>query len=354
MSDLTAAATESQQELPARAERPLDVLAVERRRSALGALAVVAAFLVAFSIYAISDGGFTLYLQRCFDGATQGSLYGATALALVLVFRSTRIINFSQGGLAMFGTYLAWEGHAHLGMGIGIAVALAVIVSALGAGVLERGLIRPFDPENHLAITMVTLGLYLAIGSIVGLIWGFEPKGFPSLFPNSPGDSVSIFGARLQYAEIGTVLLILVAVGAIHLLLSRTRIGLAMRCVADNAASAQLLGIDIGRAVQSSWMLAASAGTLAGCLIAPTTSITPTFMNNVLIYGFAAATLGGLDSIAGSIVGGVLVGLITSLVPGYVPGLSSQFSLAVALAVIIVVLQFKPSGLFGRRYLERV
>jgi branched-chain amino acid transport system permease protein len=354
MSELTAPATEPQQELPPRTERALDVVAVERRRSALTALAVVAAFLIAFSIYAISDGGFSLYLQRCFDGATQGSLYGATALALVLVFRATRVINFAQGGLAMFGTYLAWEAHAHMGMGIGIAVAAAVVVSALGAGLLERGLVRPFDPENHLAITMVTLGLYLAVGSFAGLLWGFEPKGFPSLFPNGAGDNVTIFGAQLQYAEIGTVLLILLVVGAIHLLLSRTRIGLAMRCVADDASSAQLLGIDIGRAVQGSWMLAAAAGTLAGCLIAPTTSITPTFMNNVLIYGFAAATLGGLDSIAGSIIGGILVGLITSLVPGYVPGLSSQFSLAVALAVIIAVLQFKPSGLFGRRYLERV
>lgn len=354
MSDLTAPATEPQQELPPRTERALDVIAVERRRSALTALAVVAAFLIAFSIYAISDGGFSLYLQRCFDGATQGSLYGATALALVLVFRSTRVINFAQGGLAMFGTYLAWEAHAHMGMGIGIAVAAAVIVSALGAGLLERGLVRPFDPENHLAITMVTLGLYLAVGSFAGLLWGFEPKGFPSLFPNGNGDNVTIFGAQLQYAEIGTVLLILLVVGAIHLLLSRTRIGLAMRCVADDAGSAQLLGIDIGRAVQGSWMLAAAAGTLAGCLIAPTTSLTPTFMNNVLIYGFAAATLGGLDSIGGSIVGGILVGLCASLIPGYVPGLSSQFSLAVALALIIVVLQFKPSGLFGRRYLERV
>jgi branched-chain amino acid transport system permease protein len=299
MSDLTAPTTEPQQELPPRTERALDVIAVERRRSALTALAVVAAFLVAFSIYAITDGGFSLYLQRCFDGATQGSLYGATALALVLVFRSTRVINFSQGGLAMFGTYLAWEAHAHMGMGIGIAVAAAVIVSALGAGLLERGLVRPFDPDNHLAITMVTLGLYLAVGSFAGLLWGFEPKGFPSLFPNGNGDNVTIFGAQLQYAEIGTVLLILLVVGAIHLLLSRTRIGLAMRCVADDAGSAQLLGIDIGRAVQGSWMLAAAAGTLAGCLIAPTTSLTPTFMNNVLIYGFAAATLGGLDSIGG-------------------------------------------------------
>jgi branched-chain amino acid transport system permease protein len=354
MSDLTAPAAEPQQELPPRTERALDVIAVERRRSALTALAVVAAFLIAFSIYAISDGGFSLYLQRCFDGATQGSLYGATALALVLVFRSTRVINFSQGGLAMFGTYLAWEAHAHMGMGIGVAVAAAVIVSALGAGLLERGLVRPFDPDNHLAITMVTLGLYLAVGSFAGLLWGFEPKGFPSLFPNGNGDNVTIFGAQLQYAEIGTVLLILLVVGAIHLLLSRTRIGLAMRCVADDAGSARLLGIDIGRAVQGSWMLAAAAGTLAGCLIAPTTSLTPTFMNNVLIYAFAAATLGGLDSIGGSIVGGILVGLCASLIPGYVPGLSSQFSLAVALALIIVVLQFKPSGLFGRRYLERV
>src|ERR1700760_1715971 len=149
MSDLTAnaSAPEPQRTAP-RPEKSLDVIAVERRRSALTALAVVAALLVAFSIYAISDGGFSLYLQRCFDGATQGSLYGATALALVLVFRATRVINFAQGGLAMFGTYLAWEAHAHMGLGIGIAVLAAVIVSALGAGVVGGGLVRALHPHH--------------------------------------------------------------------------------------------------------------------------------------------------------------------------------------------------------------
>jgi branched-chain amino acid transport system permease protein len=314
----------------------------------------VAALLAAFSVYAILHGGGTLYLQRVFDGATQGVLYGATALALVLVFRATRVINFAQGALGMFGTYLAYEAYAHLGLGLGIAVALAVVVSAVAAAGLERGLVRPFDPSNHLAITIVTLGLYLAVGALAGWIWGFQPKGFPSLFPNGPSDYLAIGGARLQYSEIGTALLVAIAVGTIHLLLSRTRIGLAMRCVADNVDSARLLGIDVGRAVQASWMMAAAAGTLAGCLIAPTTYLQPTFMDNVLVYGFAAATLGGLDSIAGALVGGILVGLTTSLIPGYIPSLGSQFSLAVALAMIIAVLQLKPAGLFGRRYLERV
>lgn len=336
------------------AEEPRDVVASARHRSELTAAAVIAALLAGFSVFAINDGGVTLYLQRVFDGTTQGVLYGATALALVLVFRATRVINFSQGALGMFGTYLAYEAYSSLGLGLGLAVVLAVVVSALGAAVLERGLVRPFDPNNHLAITLVTLGLYLGVGSLAGWIWGYEPKGFPSLFPNGPSDYVSIAGARLQYSEIGTALVVLAAMGAVHLLLSRTRIGLAMRCVADDVASAQLLGIDIGRSVQFSWMLAAAAGTLAGCLIAPITGLRPTFMDNVLIYGFAAATLGGLDSIGGALVGGLLVGLCATLIPGYIPSLDSQFSLAVALAVIIAVLQFKPSGLFGRRYLERV
>lgn len=331
-----------------------DVVKATRRRSAASGIAVVVVLLIGGSIYAIAHGGGKLYLQRVFDGATQGILYGAAALALVLVFRATRVINFSQGALAMIGAYVAYTLSASIGLPLGVAVLIAVLVSALAAGGLERALIRPLDPNNHLAITLVTLGLYLAADAAAGWIWGFQPKALPSLFPNGVSDFVSIGGARLQDSQIGTAVLIGVVVLAIHLLLSRTRIGLAMRCVANSVDSARLLGIDVGRSVQVSWMLAAATGTLAGCLIAPTTYMQPNFMDNVLIYAFAAATLGGLDSLGGALVGGILVGLVTSLVPGYISVLGSQFSLAVALVVIIAVLQLKPAGLFGRRYLERV
>jgi branched-chain amino acid transport system permease protein len=331
---------------------PRDVVRAARRKSSWRAMAVVAALLAAYSIWAITDGGLKLYLQRAFDGISSGVLYGAVALALVLVFKATRIINFSQGALAMFGTYLAYTAWDSLGLPLGLAIVAAMIVSAIGAAGVERAVIRPFDAENHLAITIVTRGIYLGVNALAALIWGFDPKGFPSPFPHGKGDHLSIDGARIGYDALGAIGLVLLVVIAVSLLLSRTRLGLAMRTVANSAESARLLGIDVGRSVQASWALAAAAGTLAGCLAASTTYLEPGFMDKVLVYAFAAATLGGLDSIVGALVGGILVGLSTSLVTGYIDALGSQFGLAFLL--IIAVLQFKPAGLFGRRYLERV
>jgi branched-chain amino acid transport system permease protein len=254
----------------------------------------------------------------------------------------------------MFGTFLAYMAWNSWGVPLVLAIVLAMLVSAIGAAGIERAVIRPFDADNHLVIVIVTLGLYLGVNALASFIWGFDPKGFPSLFPSGRGDFIEIAGARLTYSALGTIVLVLLVVLAVHLLLSKTRLGLAMRCVANSVESSRLLGIDIGRSIQISWALAAAAGTLAGCLAASTTYLDPGFMDKILIYAFAAAALGGLDSVWGALVGGVLVGLATALVTGYIGFLGSQFGLACAFIVIIAVLQFKPAGLFGRRYLERV
>jgi branched-chain amino acid transport system permease protein len=335
-------------------DRPRDVLAVRRRRSAANGLGVVAALLAAFSVYAIIDGGFELYLQRVADGVLNGFLYGAVALALVLVFKATGVINFAQGAMGMVGTFLAFTFAEKWALPLVLAIVLAMVVSAGAAAGIERVLIRPFDPGNHLAITIVTLALYLALNAFAALVWGFDPRGFPTLFPHDAGDFFSIGGARLYYTSVGTALLVLVVVVVLQVVLSRTKLGLAFRCVATSVESSRLLGVHIGRTVQSSWAIAAAVGTLAGCLAAPTTYLDPTFMDKILIYAFAAATLGGLDSITGSVVGGVLVGLAIALLTGYIPALGGQFGLGCAFFVIITVLQFKPAGLLGRRSQERV
>lgn len=331
-----------------------DVLAARRRRSATRSLGVVVALLAAFSVYAIIDGGVTLYLQRVIDGAMNGVLYGMVALALVLVFKATGVINFAQGAMAMVGTFLAFTASDKWGLPLIIAILVGMVISAGAAAGIERTLIRPFDPSNHLAITIVTLALYLALNALAALIWGFDPRGFPTLFPTGAGDYISIAGARLYYTNLGTALLVIVVVVALHLVLSRSRLGLAFRCVATSVASSRLLGIHIGRTVQGSWAIAAAVGTLAGCLAAPTTYLDPTFMDKILVYAFAAATLGGLDSIAGALVGGVVVGLSIALLTGYIPALGGQFGLGCAFFVIVAVLQFKPSGLLGRRTQDRV
>ena len=332
----------------------LDVVASARRRSARRSLAVVVALLAGFSVYAIDDGGLQLYLQRVIDGTTNGVLYGAVAISLVLVFKATKVINFSQGAMATMGAFFAFRCFDTWGLPAWGAVLAAMVVSAIAAALLERTLIRPFDPDNHLAIVIVTLGLYISLNALTAFIWGFDARGFPSLFPHNVDDYVSIGGARLYYDQIGTATLVVITVLAINLLLARTKLGLAMRCVANNVEMSRLLGINVGRSIMVSWALAAATGTLAACLVAPTTYLEPGYMDKVLIFSFAAATLGGLDSIGGSLLGGIVVGLTISLVTGYIPALGSEFSLGCAFLIIIGVLQFKPAGLFGHRSLERV
>lgn len=317
-------------------------------------LTVITVLLAALSIYGITDGGFGLYLQRVFDGFSSGVLYGATALALVLVFKATKVINFGQGAMATLGAYLAYGCVTTFGFGVIPAILVAMAASAVIAAAIERTLIRPFDPDNHLAILLVTLGIYIALSALTILIWGANPHGFPNLISDGQTGYVSIAGARLYYEDIVSAVVVAAFVAGIVVLLSRTRLGLAMRCVASSVQSAQLLGINAGRSIQVSWALAAAAGTLAACLSAPSTFIQPGFMDNVLLYAFAAATLGGLDSIVGSVFAGVLVGIATSLLTGYVPAFGAEFGSGVAFLLIVIVLQIKPAGLFGRHVMDRV
>lgn len=309
--------------------------------------------LVALAAWAWVDGGHALLLQRIFDGAGDGVLFGVVAVALVLVFKATKIINFAQGSLAMVGTFVALTFVEKWSFPVIPAVLLAMILSAVVAAGVERVLIRPFDPSDHLPIVIVTLAIFLTLNAGAALIWGFTPRTFPSMFPRGADAHITIFGARLDYAEIGTLLVSVALVVGIGLVLRHTKLGLAFRAVANSVDSSRILGINVGRTVQFSWALAAAAGTLAGCLVAPSSFVDPNFMNKILIYAFAAATLGGLDSIGGALMGGVLVGVVISLM-GYVPFLGSEFGLGAAFVIIVVVLQIKPTGLWGRRTLERV
>ena len=213
----------------------LDVVARARRQSVVRSLGVVTALLAGFSVYAINESGTQLYLQRVIDGTTNGVLYGAVALSLVLVFKATRVINFSQGAMATLGAFFAFRAFDSWSLPVWLAVVLAMVVSAVVAALLERTLIRPFDPDNHLAITIVTLGLFIALNALTGFIWGFDPRGFPGLFPHNVDDYVDIGGARLYHDQIGTAALVLLTVLAINVLLARTNS--AWRCGASPTAS---------------------------------------------------------------------------------------------------------------------
>lgn len=325
--------------------------AVPRRRRA--AFAAAAVLLAVGMVAAVRDGGSNLLLQRVIDGLSNGFVYSAMAVALVLIYKATTIVNFAQGEMAMFGVFICYAFWNSLGIPMAVAILLGMAVSAAAAACIERVLIRPFDPSNHLAITIVTLGLFLVLNAVAGVLWGFEPRAFPSPFPLA-NQRLSIFGASVEWTSLFTSVTILVAVSAIWLLLAKAKIGLAFRAVSTNVESSRLLGIHIGRTLQFGWALAAAMGTLAGALIAHTTYLDPNFMGRVLVFSFAAATLGGLDSVFGALLGGVVLGLLQTMAGGYLGFIGSELAPAVALLVIVAVLSFRPTGLFGSAKVERV
>jgi branched-chain amino acid transport system permease protein len=301
-----------------------------------------------------------LFLQRVFDGINNGSVYAVVAIALVLIFKATTLVNFAQADMAMFGAYLTWMFATQQGWPVWPAIFAAMVLTAIGGALIERVLIRPFDPTDHLPLVLITFGLAAILEAIAGWKWGLEFHKFPSPFPAKPSDYIAIGGARLRYETIGTFVAMVAMVAIIFLILNKTKIGLAFRAVSSTIESSRLVGIRVGPTLQFGWALAAALGTLGGALVARQTNLEPAFMAKLVIFSFAAATLGGLDSIGGSVIGAFIVAMIQSLLVGYaqeIPGLhwmKSNYALVIAFVVILVVLLFKPEGLYGTRRIERV
>lgn len=296
-----------------------------------------------------------VFLERLFDGVTNGSVYATMALALVMVFRGTGTINFAQGEMALITTYVAW---GLTTKHVPVIVALLVAAAAgfvLGAST-ERVLIRPMEKRSLLATLIVLLGVFTALNAIDGLIWGQNTHSLASLFPNNLSDYFSVGGARLYYANLGVWLLATVLVGALFALFDRTRIGLLMRATANNRASADLCGVRTGRILMLGWGLAAAIGSVAGVLVTPLTpdSLGLGEMFPIFIYASAAALFGGLDSPLGAVIGGLVIGILEVMVSGYVHAVGGQLQEAIAFGVIVVVLLFRPQGILGSAQLERV
>jgi branched-chain amino acid transport system permease protein len=290
------------------------------------------------------------FVQVTVDGAATGSLYGALALALVLIFRTTGIVNFAQGEMAMFSTFVAW-GLIEAGLVLGLALAATLALSFVAGMVLERVLIRPVEDADHLTLAILTLGLFIMVNSGAGWIWGFENRSFPSAFPD---DAVEILGVTVAVESLGLVAVLIAVVGILTLGFRRTKVGLAMRAVSINPESSRLAGISVGRTLMIGWGLAALVGALAGVLIAPRLFLDVNLMGGVLIYSFAAATLGGFDSPLGAVIGGWIIGVSENLAGNYVDFIGSDLKILVPLAVILVVLLVRPTGLFGSPEVARV
>ncbi|WP_460772825.1 branched-chain amino acid ABC transporter permease [Microbacterium sp. GXF7504] len=291
-----------------------------------------------------------MFLQQLIDGIATGAVYGALALAIVLVFRASRTLNFAQGELALLGAYLSWQ-LTVWGVPIWIALLVSMAVSALLSAGIERVMFRPLVRRHqHLALLIVSLGLMIALGAVIGWIWGYQTREMPALFGSG---SMTWGGIALSRQDLGIVATVLVVSLLLAALLNLTRVGLKMRAAISAPESAELSGISTGRTMTVGWAIAGAVGALAGTLVAPELFLHPGMMAPVLIYAFAAATLGGLGSPLGALVGGIIVGVVENLAGAYIPEVGSEIKMLVALLIIIVVLLARPQGLFGRKEVVR-
>jgi branched-chain amino acid transport system permease protein len=292
----------------------------------------------------------TDFAQQVTSGLAAGAVYASLALALVLIYQTTNVVNFAQGEMATFATYIAWT-LMDRGVPYWPAFVLTLVIAFGGGVAVERALIRPVEHRPELVIVILTIGMLIAINGLTGWIWGPEVKLFDSPFPNS---SVIVGGVAVSVRDIGTFCVCLGTVVVLWLFFRFTTLGLAMRAVAFNPAASRLMGVRVGWMLALGWGFAAVLGAIAGMMAAPSVFLDPDMMIVVLIYAFAAAVLGGIDSPIGAVVGGLLLGVVVNLLGAYVDFVGQELRLPTALAVLLIVLIVRPTGLFGRVHVRRV
>ena len=290
------------------------------------------------------------FFQQVVAGLAAGAIYAALALALVLIHRATGVINFAQGEMAMFTTYIAWTLITNHGWDYWPAFLATLVIAFVGGVLIQRVVIRPVERAPILTIVIVTIGLVLTFNGLAGMIWSAEVRAFPSAFPN---DTVDVGGVAISVEDLGTIGIVLVLVGLLWAFFQFTKIGLAMRAAALNPDASRLVGVRVGWMLAIGWGLAALLGAVAGMLTAPSIFLDPTMMQAILIYAFAAAVLGGIDSPFGAVAGGLLLGVGLNLIGAYVDFVGADLRLPVALLIILIVLLVKPAGLFGGKPIAR-
>jgi branched-chain amino acid transport system permease protein len=291
------------------------------------------------------------FAQQTLSGIASGSLFAILALAIVLIYRSTSVLNFAQGEMAMFTTFIAWSFMTR--MDFWLAFALAILVSAAIGAALERLVLRPVEHAPALNSVIVTLGLFTIFNGLALWIWGAQPKGFGpfSVFKGDPICTADVCIGRLN---VGILVVSFIVMALLYVLFQRTRLGLAMRATAENRLASQLVGIPVGNMLTLGWALSAGVGAVAGVLVAQSVSLTTSSLFAILLYAFAAAVLGGLNSPPGAIAGGLIIGVSKNWAATYVPSEVGNVDLTLAFAMIVTVLMIRPTGLFGRPPARRV
>ena len=287
------------------------------------------------------------FIHQFLAGLATGGIYASVALALVMIYQATHLVNFAQGEMAMFCTYLAWT-LINAGFGYWPAFLITVVLAFVLGVVIERVVIRPVENSPVLAVVVVFIALLVIFNSIAGWIYSYTIKTFPSPFPAEP-----FFGNKYMSShEIGAIGVTLVVLLLLYAFFRFTPLGLALRAAAQNPASAKLVGIRVGWMLALGWGLAAAIGAVAGMMVAPIVFLDPNMMGGILLYAFAAALVGGVDSPGGAVFGGFLVGVLENVLGAFVIG--NELKLAVALVLIIGVLVVKPTGFFGKVHVTRV
>lgn len=293
----------------------------------------------------------TEFFQQVVSGLASGGVYGSLALALVLIHRATGVINFAQGEMAAFSTYILWTLTTNHGWSYWPAFVATLLVSFAGGAGIHQVVIRPVERGSQIRVVIVTIGLLLLINGSMTWIWSGEVRSVESPFPTR---TVDIGGVAISLQDMGTIAVSLGMVILLWLFFRFTKVGLAMRASAVNPAEARLVGVRVTWMLGLGWGLAAILGAVAGMLTAPSVFLDPTMMQAILIYAFAAAVLGGIDSPIGAVVGGLLLGVGLNLIGTYVDFVGADLRLPAALLVILIVLLLKPAGIFGKRHVRKV
>jgi branched-chain amino acid transport system permease protein len=292
----------------------------------------------------------TEFAQQIAVGIREGAIYASLALALVIIYRSTRVINFAQGEMATFSTFICWSLQNH-GLSFWAAFPIVLAIAFAGGVAIERVLIRPVENASVLTIVIVTLGLALLLNGVMSLEWGGGSRPFDGPFSTR---TIDVGGVPISRQDIGIVVVSIALVVVLGLFFRYTKVGLALRAAALNPQSSRLAGVRVGWMLALGWGMAAVLGAVAGMMIAPIDYLDPNLMQTILLYAFAAAVLGGLDSPVGAVVGGILLGVTITLLGRYVGFIGSTLKLPAALFLILLLLLVRPGGLFGRVAVRRV
>lgn len=287
------------------------------------------------------------FLHQFLSGLATGGIYASLALALVMIYQSTHHVNFAQGEMAMFSTFIAWM-LIQAGLPYWVAFALTIGLSFFMGAIIEFAVVRPTSKAPLLSVVVVFIGLMMIFHSVAGWLFGYTLNQFPSPFPSD-----AWYGsAYMSSHEIGVIGITLLMMGVLFVFFRFTPLGLAMRAAAQNPVSSRLVGINVSRMLMLGWGLAGAVGSIAGMMVAPVVFLDPHMMMGVLIYAFAGALIGGIDNPAGAVLGGFIVGVLENLIGTYIVG--TELKLSIALVLIVGVLIVRPSGLVGKTVITKV